>query len=99
MIRCYALDKDGGQLNGSVLSEQAKHGFDQRFAILTDGVGADWSTRHYFRSAMAHPEEIQISNPYLSIADARMCLTFSVAVAVGANTRVVCCDIEWQEQG
>ncbi len=98
VIRCYALDKDGRQLNGSVLSEQAKHGFDQRFAILTDGAGADWSTRHYFRSAMTHPEQIQISNPYLSIADARMCVTFSVAVAVGANTRVVCCDIEWQEQ-
>lgn len=47
---------------------------------------------------MADPGQIQISRPYLSITDARMCITISIRLKDLANNDRVCCvDVLWDE--
>jgi EAL domain-containing protein (putative c-di-GMP-specific phosphodiesterase class I) len=94
--RCYMLDQDGFQLGESVVSGNLRAARN-RFEILTSGKGADWSTRSYFRRAIQHPGQIQITEPYLSIADADTCMTLSVAISMAGRAVVLCCDLRVPE--
>ncbi len=92
---CYLLDMDGHQIGGNM--DAADSATDPRFTPLTDARGANWSRRHYFRHAVNMPGQIQITNPYLSIATSRMCVTLSVTVQTEDEMRVLCCDVDWGE--
>lgn len=61
-------------------------------APISGTTGGSWYRRQYFRAAMSEPNRLQVSRPYLSTADAHMCITLSVAC--GSPPRyVLCCDI------
>lgn len=94
--RCYMLDRDGFQAGESAVSGSLRTARN-RFEILTSGKGADWSTRSYFRRAIQHPGQIQITEPYLSIADADTCMTLSVAINMAGMDMVLCCDLKVPE--
>lgn len=96
VTRSYVLDREGIQRGESVVARQGSIE-SSRFAVLTQGAGADWSTRSYFRRAIQHPGQIQITKPYLSIADADTCITLSIAEELGGTLRVICCDLRWEE--
>ncbi len=96
--RCYILDENGVQQHEN-LTRRRTHDPTQpnRFAPIAEASNADWSRRTYFRRAKRHPGEIQITGPYLSLPDARMCVTLSLAVTKpeSGGHLVACADIEW----
>ena len=70
---------------------------DPRFNPLLDAKDAVWSRRPYFRRAISHPGEVQVSRPYLSITGANMCVTLSIMVNTSQGAQVLCGDLDWNE--
>lgn len=94
-VRCYLLMPNGIQV-GSTVSEQDVSTTDIRFAPLYDTRNADWFRRHYLRRAIMHPEQLQITRPYLSIAGATLCVTLSMMFSTPSGSFVFCCDLNWE---
>jgi len=93
--RCYLLDEYGLQI-GSNYSMLATDGpTDHRFNPLNDARNAIWVRRHYFQSAVAEPDRVQISKPYLSITGGTLCVTLSIAFYQHGRLQVLCGDIDW----
>jgi len=93
--RCFLLDADGGQIGPNLINPRRAERDDHKFEPLRDPTGANWVQRPYFHRAVANPGEIQVSRPYLSLTGANICLTLSVAFAMGSRIRVFCCDLDW----
>jgi EAL domain-containing protein (putative c-di-GMP-specific phosphodiesterase class I) len=95
VIRAYMLDGDGVQIgDGHEAADRVAHS-DPRHVPLGSVSGSNWMHRHYFRRALSNPGTVQVSRPYLSLTDPRMCLTLSRAVRRGADLVVLCCDLEY----
>jgi len=92
--RVYQLDRDGYQVGDNAESTHQSEP-DQRFRPCADGKGANWYRRPYFQRAIHAPGRVQISRPYLSIRDARSCVTISVAFGERDELRVVCADLDY----
>lgn len=93
--RCYLLDEHGTQMGEILPSVNHRVPSDPRHGPLSNARGGSWIHRPYFRRAMAKPGAMQITRPYLSFVDARMCLTLSMAIPAAVGTRVLCCDIRY----
>jgi EAL domain-containing protein (putative c-di-GMP-specific phosphodiesterase class I) len=94
---CYITDGEGRQIGATLRPPNA--GQITRFMPLADVRGANWAHKPYHYRAMAQPGELQISHPYLSITSSRLCITLSATFQYGGQTRVLCCDVEWLEEG
>lgn len=97
-VRCYLLNEAGYQVSRNVYPPHYQQRLNARFAPLLCGDHANWSHKHYHYRALKQPGVIQISRPYLSVADSRICITVSQTVEVHGRLHVFCCDIDWQEQ-
>lgn len=97
VLRFYLLNEFGTQIGENITPEKRAIQRDLRLAPLLDGRGANWAHRPYFRRAMAHPDEVQLTRPYLSLTDACMCLTLTRVVQLKRERAVLCCDLEWQQ--
>lgn len=93
--RCFMLNHEGMQLGKNLVSHSRASKRDPRFLPVSNAEGANWSRRHYFRRAVSNPGEVQTTRPYLSVAEANMCITLSIAIQVNVETRVFCCDLDW----
>jgi len=93
--RCFLLNRDGMQLGKNIVSQSRANTSDLRFLPVSNAEGANWSRRHYFRRAVNNPGEVQTTRPYLSVAQANMCITLSIAIQANEDTRVFCCDLDW----
>lgn len=93
--RCYLLDIYGIQIGASIIAS-SRMGNDVRFRPLADGNGANWVRRPYLRSALQRPDEMQLTSPYLSIANSTLCVTMSIAITVSDQLQVFCCDVDWE---
>jgi EAL domain-containing protein (putative c-di-GMP-specific phosphodiesterase class I) len=92
--RCFLLDANGMQIGKSIHAPGVRILMDPRYAPLDDARGANWSRRHYFRRATAHPGVVQVTRPYLSIASAASCITASIAFRTSdGELRVLCGDM------
>lgn len=96
-VRCYLLDEAGYQMARNVYSPHYQQQMDQRFTPLLSGDNANWSHKHYHFRAVEHAGQMQISRPYLSVADSRMCITVSQTVVMDDRLFVFCCDLDWQD--
>lgn len=96
-VRCYLLDEAGYQMARNVYSPHYQQQMDRRFMPLLSGDNANWSHKHYHFRAIEHPGQMQISRPYLSVADSRMCITVSQTVVIDNKLFVFCCDLDWQD--
>lgn len=96
--RCYLLNEAGYQVSRNVYGAHYQQQMNARFAPLLCGDNANWSHKHYHYRALKQPGVIQISRPYLSVADSRMCITLSQTVRLGGTLYVFCCDLDWQEE-
>lgn len=96
-VRCYLLDDSGYQMAGNRYAPHYRHQLDKRFTPLLSGDNANWSHKHYLFRALDNPGEMQVSRPYLSVADSRMCTTISQTVVVNDQLFVFCCDLDWQD--
>lgn len=94
--RCFILDERGRQTSDNLLPLRPLRPRARRFMPLLSSEGARWDRRPYFRRAVAESGEVQATRPYLSINEAHLCVTLSVAYrcADGAM-RVLCADIDW----
>ncbi len=93
VIRSYLLLPDGRQVGSTQLSDRGMDNVDARFKPLEDAKSADWFRRHYLRRAIMHPEQIQVTRPYLSITGGHMCLTMSILFNSSDGEKVFCCDL------
>lgn len=99
VLRCYLLDGDGRQLGDNIIPPGHGTCMDMRFAPVSNPGDAVWSRRPYFQRAMADPGQVQISRPYLSITDAKMCVTISIRVRTASQQDLVyCADILWEDR-
>ncbi len=94
--RCYLLSAEGVQVGANMGTKEAARRLDPRYLPCADADGANWFRRPYFRRALAQPMAVQVSRPYLSIADARACVTFSIAIPETDGVRVLCADLDWE---
>jgi EAL domain-containing protein (putative c-di-GMP-specific phosphodiesterase class I) len=91
--RCFLLDGEGHQMGRNLVSLRNSGATDARFAPLMDVNGAAWETREYFRRAIAQPDRVQVTRPYLSLTGPQNCITLSVAVRTVGGTKVLCADV------
>jgi hypothetical protein len=98
VLRCYLLDGNGRQLGENIASPNQALAIDRRFLPVANTSDAVWSRRPYFQRAIAEPGQVQVSRPYLSITDARMCVTLSIMIRNATQQGCVyCADILWEE--
>ncbi|MEO6146875.1 MAG: EAL domain-containing protein [Sulfuriferula sp.] len=93
--RCFMLNQEGKQLGKNIVSQFRANKSDLRFLPVSNAEGANWSRRHYFRRAINNPGEVQTTRPYLSVAEANMCITLSIAIEAKDDVKVFCCDLDW----
>lgn len=93
--RCFLLDDAGLQIGDNVVAPGRQKRRAKRFAPLQHSEGASWERRPYFTSAVHTPGYVQFTPPYLSINDAQLCVTASIAVRVADRLMVLCADIDW----
>lgn len=98
VLRCYVLDDRGRQMGDNIVSAGHESLGDKRFLPIANPGNAVWARRPYFRRAVEAPWQVQVSRPYLSVTDARMCITLSVMIknTLGQDI-VVCADILWED--
>lgn len=90
VTRLYVIDTHGYQIGDTALTAHALRGHGHP---LSDARGACWARRQYFRNATEQPGRVQISRPYLSLTEQRLCVTFScVVMRPGLGSVVICMD-------
>lgn len=57
--------------------------------------GTRWSRRDYFLAALRAPGEAQVTRPYLSVANGRLCVTVSICIEHDGGRFVLCGDVDW----
>ena len=93
--RCFVLDDRGRQTGDNLLPPRPLRPRARRFMPLMNSEGARWDRRPYFRRAIADSGEVQATRPYLSINEAHLCVTVSVAYRSAEGLRVLCADVDW----
>lgn len=94
VLRCFVLDEAGRQIGDNLVPSQAASTLDKRFEPVSVASDATWARRHYFSRAMDEPGKVHVSRPYLSVSDARMCVTLSIRLSTQADQhQVFCADI------
>ncbi|WP_022665018.1 EAL domain-containing protein [Desulfospira joergensenii] len=93
VARCYLIGTDGIQIGRTLFSKSCALDKDQRFKPIEDARNADWFRRHYLKRAILHPDQLQITRPYLSITGAHMCITLSMKFKGPEKDSVLCCDL------
>lgn len=93
VVRCYHIGTNGIQVGKTLVGKHYVSLTDRRFKPLEDARSADWFRRHYLSRAIAHPGQIQVTRPYLSITGAHMCITLSMKFSHPAGDSVLCCDL------
>lgn len=91
--RCYLIDANGVQIDNTLIAPTTVSNLDPRFLPLENTLSADWYRQRYLKRALAQPDRIQVTRPYLSIAGAQMCVTLSLAYYHNDSLKVLCCDI------
>ncbi|MGB1800433.1 MAG: EAL domain-containing protein, partial [Gammaproteobacteria bacterium] len=93
--RIYMIDENGYQIGSNIDIQVPNSNGSKKLSPLVNTSNSNWYYRPYFRSAISLPNAIHCSGPYLSMTDAEMCLTLSVAVMINGKLMVICCDIDW----
>ncbi|MBX9607866.1 MAG: EAL domain-containing protein [Gammaproteobacteria bacterium] len=91
--RCFVLDEHGTQVGRNVNTTAARETGDAKLRPMAQAKGASWHHRPYFRRAVEAPGELYISHPYLSVSDAMMCITLSIARVIDGRLYVACLDV------
>ncbi|MBW8835402.1 MAG: EAL domain-containing protein, partial [Burkholderia sp.] len=94
--RCFILDGSGRQIGDNVLPPGRASQRAKRFRPLLHSEGASWERRPYFIQAMRTPGRVHLTPPYLSINEAHLCVTASIAAHTPGGTQVLCVDINWE---
>lgn len=93
IVRCYLLGIDGVQIEKTIILQKSLTKQNLQYKPLEDARSADWFRRNYLRQAILHPNQIQITKPYLSITGGHMCKTLSIMFSAPNGDRVLCFDL------
>lgn len=93
--RSFLLDASGRQIGDNMLPDNRATPRAKRFRPLLHSEGASWERRPYFIAAMKAPGSVQFTPPYLSINEAHLCVTASIAAQTAHGLQVLCVDINW----
>jgi EAL domain-containing protein (putative c-di-GMP-specific phosphodiesterase class I) len=93
--RCFLLDASGRQIGDNVLPVARSSQRAKRFRPLLHSEGASWERRPYFIEALRSPGRVHLTAPYLSINEAHLCVTASIAALTAHGLQVLCVDINW----
>lgn len=96
--RAFLLDAHGNQIGDTLYPAKGGNVVDLRFLPLHDTRGANWNRKPYFRHAIVHPGKVKVTRPYFSISGVEMCITLSICIEVDEELRVLCCDLEFDEE-
>lgn len=91
--RCYLVDDKGVQIDDTLISDAGTRNMDPRFKPLESTSSADWYRQQYLRQALAQPESLHVTAPYLCVTGAYMCVTLSLGYYQDGKLQVLCCDI------
>ncbi|WP_323121049.1 EAL domain-containing protein [Burkholderia alba] len=94
--RCFLLDASGRQIGDNVLPHGHVSQRAKRFRPLLHSEGASWERRPYFIQALRVPGRVHLTPPYLSINEAHLCVTASIAAPAAQGMQVLCVDINWE---
>ena len=94
--RCFVLDAQGRQIGDNVVPSGRVSRRAKRFKPLLHSEGANWAHRPYFTEAVHAPGPVHVTAPYLSLNEAHLCVTASVAAQTGQGLQVLCADIDWE---
>jgi hypothetical protein len=94
--RCFLLDQAGRQIGDNVVPVVRTSQRAKRFSPLLHSEGASWERRPYFIEALRAPGRVHLTAPYLSINDAHLCVTASIAAQTPYGLQVLCVDINWE---
>jgi EAL domain-containing protein (putative c-di-GMP-specific phosphodiesterase class I) len=94
--RCFLLDASGRQIGDNVVPHGRVSRRAKRFRPLLHSEGASWERRPYFIEAMRTPGRVHLTAPYLSINEAHLCVTASIAEQTARGLQVLCVDINWE---
>jgi EAL domain-containing protein (putative c-di-GMP-specific phosphodiesterase class I) len=94
--RCFLLDASGRQIGDNVLPSVRASQRAKRFRPLLHSEGASWERRPYFIEAVRAPGQVHVTPPYLSINEAHLCVTASIAAQSARGMQVLCVDINWE---
>lgn len=97
----YLLDGDGYQIGQDEWPHAPTAQPHPGYEPLSQGEGACWARRPYFRRATEAVGTVQTTRPYRTLHGNHSCVTVSCAflqdTAHGPQLRVVCGDIVWDE--
>jgi EAL domain-containing protein (putative c-di-GMP-specific phosphodiesterase class I) len=93
-LSCFFLDL-GGRECIPVLQGAAAQAESIRFAPLSDPSSGRWDNRPYFVEALAQPQRVIVSAPYLSATGTALCLTLSISIDYEGQPIVFGTDIDW----
>ncbi|MFM0347787.1 EAL domain-containing protein [Paraburkholderia sp. RL17-347-BIC-D] len=94
--RCFLLDAQGFQVGDDIKAPQPYISAQNLSRSTHEASGSCWDRRQYFRNAIGEPGTVQITEPYLSINGAHLCVTFSIAISAKGSMWVLCADTDWQ---
>jgi EAL domain-containing protein (putative c-di-GMP-specific phosphodiesterase class I) len=94
---CYLINSEGQQTGQNIAAPGMVERLNPRYEPLLNASGAKWSTRDYFRNAMAHPGKVQVTRPYLSITGTVECVTLSMRLIIDGEVCVLCGDVNWAD--
>jgi hypothetical protein len=94
--RCFVLDAQGRQIGDNVVPSGRVSRRAKRFRPLLHSEGANWAHRPYFTEAVRAPGPVHLTAPYLSLNEAHLCVTASVAAQTARGLQVLCVDIDWE---
>ena len=86
--RCFLLDGAGRQNGDNLVPRQRASQRANRFMPLVHSEGASWERRPYFVDALAEPGRVRATRPYLSINEAHLCITVSIAMTPAVTVTI-----------
>lgn len=96
--RCYLLNDAGQQVGPSRVSTNCNIPSDKRFRPMDNAEDAVWIRRAYWHRALAKPNEVQVTRPYISLATGQLSVTLSICFSCPTGILVLCHDIHIAEE-
>jgi EAL domain-containing protein (putative c-di-GMP-specific phosphodiesterase class I) len=92
---CFFLDQ-GGRECIPLIAGAGALAIGARFVPLSNPATGRWDNRPYFVDALAQPQRLVVSAPYLSATGAGLCVTLSIAIDYHRKPLVFGMDISWE---
>ncbi|HEV7835285.1 MAG TPA: EAL domain-containing protein [Caballeronia sp.] len=92
---CFFLDQGGRECIPMIAGAGAAP-IAPRLAPLSKPSIGRWDNRPYFVDALAHPQQLMVSAPYLSATGTGLCVTLSVFINYRGDPIVFGADLDWE---